>query len=177
MTSRSQNVVFARAMGWAWPLQLVVVAIWLEVPHPPDAHVLVLGAITVGFCPLYLPLLLKRNPVLTRRGTNIAMTFGVIQMATMIWAGGGLASGFELMPLWFVPMTVCLLPRLDVLIELLVVIVAAVVAEGVETEEQLARIGELGCESAQGYLFARPAEAGAAHELPAGEPGLITDAA
>ncbi|HEX2016990.1 MAG TPA: EAL domain-containing protein, partial [Solirubrobacteraceae bacterium] len=32
----------------------------------------------------------------------------------------------------------------------------SVVAEGVETEEQLERVSELGCTSAQGYLLARP---------------------
>ncbi len=32
----------------------------------------------------------------------------------------------------------------------------SVVAEGVETEEQLAYLHELGCESAQGYLFSKP---------------------
>jgi predicted signal transduction protein with EAL and GGDEF domain len=41
----------------------------------------------------------------------------------------------------------------------------AVVAEGVETREQLATLKMLGCDFVQGYLFARPMDAGAAHDL------------
>lgn len=31
-----------------------------------------------------------------------------------------------------------------------------IVAEGVETVEQLRQLGEFGCDRAQGYLFSRP---------------------
>jgi diguanylate cyclase (GGDEF)-like protein/PAS domain S-box-containing protein len=40
-----------------------------------------------------------------------------------------------------------------------------VTAEGIETEEQLARLCALGCNSGQGYYFARPLTADAASEL------------
>ena len=41
----------------------------------------------------------------------------------------------------------------------------AVVAEGVETEEQRARLQALGCPYAQGYLFSRPVDAARALAL------------
>jgi EAL domain-containing protein (putative c-di-GMP-specific phosphodiesterase class I) len=40
-----------------------------------------------------------------------------------------------------------------------------IVAEGVETEAQLAMLRELGCDELQGYLFARPLEASAVPAL------------
>ena len=39
------------------------------------------------------------------------------------------------------------------------------IAEGVETEGQLARLRELGCEGAQGYLFSPPVDAETAEVL------------
>jgi diguanylate cyclase (GGDEF)-like protein len=41
----------------------------------------------------------------------------------------------------------------------------AVVAEGVETSDQLRQLGDLGCDYGQGYLFSRPVGAGPAAEL------------
>jgi EAL domain-containing protein (putative c-di-GMP-specific phosphodiesterase class I) len=40
-----------------------------------------------------------------------------------------------------------------------------VAAEGIETDVQLARLAELGCDLAQGYLFARPQPAGALEDF------------
>jgi EAL domain-containing protein (putative c-di-GMP-specific phosphodiesterase class I) len=46
-----------------------------------------------------------------------------------------------------------------------------VVAEGVETEEQAARLRSLGCRLAQGYLFSRPITPDAVRELLAAADG------
>ena len=46
----------------------------------------------------------------------------------------------------------------------------SVIAEGVETKDQLNQLIELGCEEAQGYLFSRPVDSTAAEELLAGGP-------
>ena len=46
----------------------------------------------------------------------------------------------------------------------------SVIAEGVETKDQLNQLIELGCEEAQGYLFSRPVDSRAAEELLAGGP-------
>jgi EAL domain-containing protein (putative c-di-GMP-specific phosphodiesterase class I) len=40
-----------------------------------------------------------------------------------------------------------------------------VTAEGVETDEQLRRLQDLGCDHIQGFLFSKPMDAGAAKQL------------
>jgi EAL domain-containing protein (putative c-di-GMP-specific phosphodiesterase class I) len=50
-----------------------------------------------------------------------------------------------------------------------------VVAEGVEERDQLLRLGELGCDEYQGYLFSRPQPAAAIPELLARPAKALTD--
>ena len=51
-----------------------------------------------------------------------------------------------------------------------------VVAEGVETEVQAAELTRLGCDQAQGFLFARPAEAEAVSRLLGCRPAAVSRA-
>jgi diguanylate cyclase (GGDEF)-like protein len=46
----------------------------------------------------------------------------------------------------------------------------SIIAEGIETKDQLDQLAEFGCEEAQGYLFSRPVEGAAAGELLADGP-------
>jgi EAL domain-containing protein (putative c-di-GMP-specific phosphodiesterase class I) len=46
----------------------------------------------------------------------------------------------------------------------------SIIAEGVETKDQMNLLIELGCEEAQGYLFSKPVESAVAGELLAGGP-------
>jgi EAL domain-containing protein (putative c-di-GMP-specific phosphodiesterase class I) len=48
----------------------------------------------------------------------------------------------------------------------------AVIAEGVETEQQLAMLRQLGCPQVQGYLFARPAPPAEAYRVLASRWGV-----
>jgi EAL domain-containing protein (putative c-di-GMP-specific phosphodiesterase class I) len=49
-----------------------------------------------------------------------------------------------------------------------------VVAEGVETDTQLAHLRDLGCDGAQGFLFSRPVPEDAVHELLGSPSGTIS---
>src|ERR1017187_6205137 len=101
--ARKLSADFIRALGWACPAQIALVGIWLAVPHPHTPHELALILVTLAGVPMYLPLLIlaRLSAMMSRRMIFAAAVIGVAQMTAMTWAGGGVASGFELQILWF----------------------------------------------------------------------------
>jgi diguanylate cyclase (GGDEF)-like protein len=89
-------------------------ALWLLVPHAGRAHEGWVVALTLATTPLYAVVLLRRSIVLSRVAMNVTGLVGILAVSCLVWAGGGLPSGFVLMALWFLPITVCSLPRGDV---------------------------------------------------------------
>jgi diguanylate cyclase (GGDEF)-like protein len=138
-----QSAVIARALGVSWPLQVLIVAIWLVVPHPPDADETLVVALTLLGAPLYLPLLLPAPPPFTRVKMNVASVIGIAQMSALVWAGGGLSSGFALLALWFLPLTACSLPRTDSAAHILVVIAGCAIAVVAEAPGEVLTHGHL----------------------------------
>ena len=106
--------LLTRALGAACPVQLVMTALWLLVPHAGRAHEGWVVALTLATTPLYAVVLLRRSIVLSRVAMNVTGLVGILAVSCLVWAGGGLPSGFVLMALWFLPITVCSLPRGDV---------------------------------------------------------------
>lgn len=103
-----------RALVAACPVQLVMTALWLLVPHAGRAHEGWVVALTIATTPVYLAVLLRRSIVLNRVAMNTTGIAAIVAVSGLVWAGGGLPSGFVLMALWFLPITVCVLPRGDV---------------------------------------------------------------
>jgi diguanylate cyclase (GGDEF)-like protein len=106
--------LITRALVAACPVQLVMTALWLLVPHAGRAHEGWVVALTLATAPMYLAVLLRRSLVLNRIAMNATGIAGIVAVSALVWAGGGLPSGFVLMALWFLPITVCSLPRGDV---------------------------------------------------------------
>src|SRR4051794_16838242 len=123
LRSSERTTLIMRALGAAWPLQLLVVGLWLLVPHPADARESWVAMLMLTAAPLHLPLLLRRAPAMSRVGMNVAAVLGIAQMCGLVWAGGGLTSGFALFSLWFLPLSACVMPHRDVA-ALLVLVVA-----------------------------------------------------
>ena len=114
--------MFARAFGVFWLVQIIVIGVWMIVPHPSDSHTLAIWLIAVAGGLLFLPMLHPRTHRDDRVFGNISAVLGIAYVSGLVWAGGGLSSGFELFALWFMPLAVYMLPRPDVIAQVPLVI-------------------------------------------------------
>jgi diguanylate cyclase (GGDEF)-like protein len=141
-----RRALILRAIGAAWPVQVLVVALWLLVPHASDAREGWVIALVLGIAPLYLPLLGPCPPAMSRTSMNVAGAVGIAHVGALVWAGGGLMSGFELFTMWFLPLSVCVSPRRDVALQVALIVslcgaAAVIEAEAGDTEPQRVMFG------------------------------------
>jgi diguanylate cyclase (GGDEF)-like protein len=121
-------VLITRALAAACPVQLLMTVLWLLVPHGAGAQEGWVIALTLAATPLYAAVLVRRSIVLSRAAMNVVGVAGIAAVSALVWAGGGLASGFPLMVLWFLPVVVCTLPRRDVAVHLVLIVAGCAVA-------------------------------------------------
>ncbi len=55
------NAVFARAFGVFWLIQIIVIGIWMAVPHPSHSRPVVIWLIALAGALLFLPMLHPRT--------------------------------------------------------------------------------------------------------------------
>jgi diguanylate cyclase len=123
--------LMTRAIAAAWPVMIVMTIVWLLVPHAGRSHDVAVVALVAATTPLYLAVLLRREIVVSRPAMNVVAALGALAVSALVYAGGGLPSGFFLLALWFLPITVCTLPRLDVALH------ATLIAAGCATASAL----------------------------------------
>ena len=121
-------VLITRALAAACPVQLLMTVLWLLVPHGAGARDGWVIALTLAATPLYAAVLVRRSIVLSRAAMNVVGVAGIAAVSALVWAGGGLQSGFPLMVLWFLPVVVCTLPRRDVGVHLVLIVAGCAVA-------------------------------------------------
>jgi diguanylate cyclase (GGDEF)-like protein len=108
-----RTALIPRALAAAWPVHFLTTLAWLLVPHTP-AHEAWVVALTLGATPLYVLVLVRPHVLLSRGAMNAIGIAGIGAACLLTWAGGGLASGFPLLVLWYLPVVTCTLPRRDI---------------------------------------------------------------
>jgi len=79
--------LISRALGVAWPLEALVVVLWLLVPHSDDAREGWVVALCLAGAPLHVLVYTHREVALSRARLNIAAVVGIAQMCGLVWPG------------------------------------------------------------------------------------------
>jgi diguanylate cyclase (GGDEF)-like protein len=117
-----------RALAATSPVHVVLIAVWLLVPHTEGVRAAWIVGINLGVAPIYLLLVLRPARAQSRAAMNAAGVAAIGAMTVLVWAAGGLASGFELLALWFLPLNACTLPRRDLAAHVLLVVAGCATA-------------------------------------------------
>src|SRR3954447_22105616 len=120
--------LITRALAATSPVHVLTVVLWLLVPHTHGVQVAWVLWINVAVAPIYIGLVLRPSVAQSRAVMNAAGVAAIAAMTVLVWAAGGVASGFELLALWFLPLNACTLPRRDLALHLLLVGVGCVLA-------------------------------------------------
>src|SRR4051812_48707456 len=132
-----------RALAATSPVHVLTLVLWLLVPHTTGAHEGWILGVNGAVAPIYLLLTLRRVTAESRAAMNAAGIAAIAAMTVLVWAAGGLASGFELLALWFLPLNACSLPRRDLAGHVALVVAGCAVAT--------ALVGSLGSGSLWGF--------------------------
>jgi diguanylate cyclase (GGDEF)-like protein len=135
--------LIARALAATSPAHVLTLLLWLLVPHTDGAHEGWILAVNAGVAPIYILIVLRRSLAQSRAAMNIAGIAAIGAMTLLVYAAGGLASGFELLALWFLPLNACTLPRRDLAGHVALVLVGCAVATEL--------VGSLGTGSLWGF--------------------------
>src|SRR3954452_16330252 len=135
--------LITRALAATSPPHVLTVVLWLLVPHTDGANAAVILGVNVAVAPIYLLLIARRSLAESRAVMNVAGVAAIGAMTVLLWAAGGLASGFELLALWFLPLNACMLPRRDLAAHVVLVVAGCAVATEL--------VGSLGTGSLWGF--------------------------
>ncbi|HEX8976458.1 MAG TPA: EAL domain-containing protein [Solirubrobacteraceae bacterium] len=173
----------AHIAGWRQSRPGVTISVNLsarQLEHPGlaaqmDAAVRAIGADPGVLCLEVTEDTLEHNRELAARSLAELNAVGIKLTLDDFGTGHSSVSGLRDMPLHSVNIDRSFVSGLDsdpgasavvgALVELGHALGLSVVAEGVETAEQLARLRDLGCDGAQGYLFSRPLPVDGVHAL------------
>jgi diguanylate cyclase len=117
-----------RALAATSPVHVLTVALWLLVPHTDGANATAILGVNVAVSPIYLLIILRRSMAESRAAMNVAGVAAIGAMTVLLWAAGGLASGFCLLALWFLPLNACTLPRRDLAVHVVLVVAGCALA-------------------------------------------------
>src|SRR5689334_12681205 len=120
--------LITRALAATSPLHVLTLVLWLLVPHTDGANETLILAVNAAVAPIYLVLIARRSMAQSRAAMNVAGIAAIAAMTVLVYAAGGVASGFELLALWFLPLNACTLPRRDLALHVVLVLAGCALA-------------------------------------------------